>query len=327
MSPAGAAAGSIELDGQVISLGPGETVLEALERIGVGPSSGCRSGSCCKCLLAGDSPPPESQKGLRPTLSSQGYFLACQARPTGRLVLRGSGSEPEPVETKVVHTETVAPDVLRLRLKPSGSIDYKSGQYVDVMGPGGASRSYSLASLPSDGFLELHVRRLRGGQVSPWLHDRVAGDRISVRGPYGQCFYVADTPERPLLLVGAGTGLAPLLGIARDALARGHSGRIDLIHGGLRPDRLYLRDELAELAEANGVLHVHACVLEAATERERAGALDQVAIEVAGDLVETRTYLCGDPALVAQLRRALFLAGAPSSEIYADAFTPAPPQS
>ena len=317
--------GSLEIDGQVLSLRVGETVLEALERAGLEPASGCRSGSCCKCLLQGDNPPPESQKTLRPTLRQQGYFLACQARPTGQLVLQGTVRETAAVATRVVRTEVLAPQVIRLILEPRSELDYFPGQYVDVLGPDGAGRSYSLASLPSDGVLELHVRLIPGGRVSPWIHQLQVGDEVSVRGPYGQCFYLEGEPQRSLLLVGAGTGLAPLLGIARDALTHGHSGRIDLIQGGLRPDRLYLREELANLAAEHAALHVHACVLEGGSGSEHVGALNQVALDIAGLLKQTRSYLCGDPALVANLRRSLFLAGAPSQEILADAFTPARP--
>ena len=69
------------LNDQLVDVGPGETVLEALERMGADVASGCRAGTCCKCMLQADDPPPESQRGLRATLREQGWFLACQARP------------------------------------------------------------------------------------------------------------------------------------------------------------------------------------------------------------------------------------------------------
>jgi CDP-4-dehydro-6-deoxyglucose reductase len=117
-----------------------------------------------------------------------------------------------------------------------------------------------------------------------------------------------------------GTGLAPLYGIARDALAHGHLGPIDLVHGALEPSRLYLRDELHALAAANPTLRVHAAVLRGATAREHEGALDTVAVRLAGPLERARVVLCGDGALVRGLQRAFFLAGAPSRELLADPF-------
>lgn len=316
---------SIRLGDAEIALEPDESVLEALERAGVDVASGCRSGTCKKCLLQADGdPPPAAQRGLRPQLVQQGFFLACQARPTeGTLRLRAAAG-PEPVDARVDRSELVAPDVLRLFLRPRSPLAYRPGQYLDVLHPSGARRSYSIASLPDGGLLELHVRRVPNGLVSGWLHGLEVGADVRVRGPFGQCFHFADDSRRKLLLVGAGTGLAPLLGIARDALEQRHAGAIDLIHGGVEPERLYLRDELEELATRWPQLRVHHCVLRNATPREHEGGLDEVAIRLAGPLDSARAYLCGDDAIVRRLQRTLFLAGLPSTEIFADPFSPAP---
>jgi len=314
---------SIELDGVTIPLQPGETVLAALERSGADAPSGCRAGTCCKCMQQGENPPVESQRGLRATLQSQGFFLACQARPKGKLKIRSQAPLPR-VKAHVESIDIVSSDVARILLRPDSPLDFHPGQYLDVLHPSGANRSYSIASLPSDGWLELHIRRIPDGLVSGWLHGLKAGDEVSVRGAYGQCFYVADDLKKKLLLVGAGTGLAPLLGIARDALEQEYSGSIDLVHGGLQPDRLYLRDELAELAEQYPQLRIHHCVLRGATQHEHEGALDELAVRIAGRLSRVRAFLCGDEALVRQLQRKLFLAGVPSGEILSDPFTPTP---
>lgn len=319
----GSGASVLFLGDREIALLEGETVLEGLERSGIDVASGCRAGTCCKCMLRADSPPSESQKTLRPTLKAQGFFLACQARPQGRLELH-TAEAPTPVDTLIEEIEHVALGVARILLRPAAPFTYRPGQYLDVLHPEGAARSYSIASLPSDGLLELHVRLVPDGLVSGWLHGRTQGDEVRVRGAFGQCFHVADDPRKKLLLVGAGTGLAPLLGIARDALAQGHTGPIDLIHGGLEPDRLYLRDELSRLADSAPQLRVHHCVLRNATQREHQGALDEFAVRLAGPLAGVRAFLCGDGEIVQKLRRGLFLAGLPSAEILADPFLPAP---
>ncbi len=302
-----------------IPLAAGETVLEGLERAGFDVASGCRAGTCCKCMLQAENPPADSQRGLRPTLRAQGYFLACQARPAGVLSLRAAEAPPV-IEAAVEASEHVAPDVARILLRPAAPLSFRPGQYLDVLHPSGASRSYSIASLPADGVLELHVRRVPDGLVSGWLHELPVGAPVPVRGAFGQCFHVSDDETKKLLLVGAGTGLAPLLGIARDALDQGHAGPIDLVHGGLTPERLYLRKELDELAARWSQLRVHHCVLREATKREHEGRLDEVAIRLAGALSTTRAFLCGDAEIVRVLQRSLFLAGVPSGEILADPF-------
>jgi ferredoxin-NADP reductase/ferredoxin len=315
---------AVVVDGREIPLLPGESVLEALERSGIDVPSGCRSGVCKKCMLRAEGDVPAGgRNGLRPQLAVQGYFLACRTKPAGRLVVLGARG-PEPIGARLERAETVAADVARLFLRPEVPFDYRPGQYIDLLHPSGISRSYSMASLPADGLVELHVRRVPGGVVSAWLHELRLGSALSVRGPFGQCFHIVDDPRRKLLLVGAGTGLAPLLGIARDALDQGHTGPIDLVHGGLDPSRLYLRDELERLAARWPQLRVHHCVLRDAGKREHEGALDEVAIRLAGPLAAARAFVCGDDAIVRRLQRSLFMAGVPSQEILADPFAPAP---
>ena len=322
----------LRVGGQKIEMLPKETVLEALERAGVDAASGCRNGVCAKCLLQADNPPPDSQRGLRSTLRAQGYFYACQARPTEPLTIR-SAPAPARVEAAVTEVRLVAPDVVQVFLTPKAPLAFRPGQYLDVFHPSGGTRSYSIASLPASGSLELHVRRVPDGLVSGWMHDLQPGGSIGIRGAFGQCFYAPEDsvgalggePEK-LLLVGAGTGLAPLLGIARDALAQDFAGTIDLLHGGLEPSRLYLRDELAELERSAANLSVHHCVLRGATVAEREGSLDEIAVQVGAPLGKTRAFVCGDEGIVRVLQRALFLAGVPSGEIMADPFSAALPR-
>lgn len=321
-APEGGQTIMLRRSGSSVPLQPGMTVLEGLEHAGIEVASGCCAGTCCKCMLQADNPPAEAQRGLRPTLQAQGYFLACQARPTADLHLIGNEAPPL-VRAVVRQIDVVAPGVARILLRPDHPMDYAPGQYLGVVHPGGPERSYSIASLPATGELELHVRQVPGGLASTWLHGRSPGDAIQVRGPFGQCFYVDDDLDKKHLLVGAGTGLAPLLGIARDARSRGHRGKVILVHGGLQPDRLYLRDELRQLAEGWPQLEVHHCVLRGSTDAEHEGPLDKVAIGLAGGLGDARSFLCGDGDLVRQLQRSLFLAGAPSAEILADPFLPA----
>ena len=90
----------------------------------------------------------------------------------------------------------------------------------------GLARSYSIASLLTDDSLELHVRVLPEGRMSQWLASTArVGHADGDPGPSGDCFYTAGREDQPLLLAGTGTGLAPLFGIARDALRQGIAPR------------------------------------------------------------------------------------------------------
>ncbi|NOK23451.1 2Fe-2S iron-sulfur cluster-binding protein, partial [Corallococcus carmarthensis] len=245
-------------------LEPGETVLDGLLRQGVHVPHACRAGACQSCLMRATSGPvPEAaQVGLKDTLRARGYFLACACRPQEGTALEVAGASELRVPARVVDLESLSGDVLAVRLEVETPLDYRAGQYVTVVRADGLARSYSLASLPREGRLELHVRLVPGGAMSGWFaRDVRPGERVHVQGPAGDCFYVPGQPEAPLLLAGTGTGLAPLYGILRDALEEGHTGPIHLFHGALEPRGLYLVDALRALAGRHPNLHYRPCVL------------------------------------------------------------------
>lgn len=164
--------------------------------------------------------------------------------------------------------------------------------------------------------------------MSSWLSERESiGQSLKLRGPAGECFYLRDQPDQPLLLAGVGTGLAPLWGVLNDALAAGHTGPIELWHGARTADGLYLHRELLELARLHPRFTYHACVLEgAAPEGATQGKLDEALMTSASTFAGRRVYLCGDASLVQLLKRKVFMKGAASSAIHADPFVGSAPQ-
>jgi ferredoxin-NADP reductase len=123
-----------------------------------------------------------------------------------------------------------------------------AGQYyvVRLTAPDGytASRSYSVASAPSDsGDIELTVERLEGGEVSEFLHDGViVGDELEVRGPIGLWF--VWTAQTPAILVGGGSGLVPLMAMLRLARQSGQSDLVRMAVSVRAPDDLYYAQEM-----------------------------------------------------------------------------------
>ena len=298
---------------------PEESVLDALLRSGVDVPHSCRAGVCGSCLMraAGGSAPPEpAQAGLKDTWKASGYFLACLCRPEAGFAAMPAGAEVR-VAATIASLDRLNDSVLRVRLDTGTAFDYRPGQYLTLLRGDGLARSYSLASLPREHSLELHVRVLEGGRMSQWLaHEASIGTSMSLLGPSGDCFYLPGREDQPLLLAGTGTGLAPLYGIVRDALAAGHRGPIHLVHGVLRRPGLYLRPELLALAQA------HANVTYTASVLEDDGPMDKAVLASHPSLKGWRAYVCGDPAIVQRLRKTLFLAGAALNDIHADAFLP-----
>ncbi|HHO51827.1 MAG TPA: 2Fe-2S iron-sulfur cluster binding domain-containing protein [Deltaproteobacteria bacterium] len=307
---------------RVLDCQPGETVLEAFERHGVALSSSCRSGTCQSCMLQAvkGSVPAAAAVGLKPAWRELGYLLACTCRPSGDLVLQRVGQGLE-LPTCLLERTWLSEEVIRLGLEPPGDFSFRAGQFVNLIRDDGLSRPYSLAGLPGDDSLELHVRILPDGAMSSWLADAPLGTQLRLRGPSGDCVYACDDREHRLLLVGIGTGIAPLVGVTRDALRQDHAGPIQIVHAAVRGTQLYLLEPLQQLARQHPNVSVFGIALHPeGVPGVLEGELQGLVARLAGGASDPRVLLCGDAPMVNALRRQLFLSGVSLGRIGADAF-------
>ncbi len=266
--------------------------------------------------------PHIAQAGLRDTLKEQGYFLACICKPEQDLELCDSDTLISQ-QCRVIKREFLNTDVLRICLSVPENFCFKAGQYISLVRDDGLARSYSIASIPQHELLELHIRLVPNGAMSLWIKNFLkVDDCVSIKGPFGHCSYHTTNSEKPLLLMGTGTGLAPLFGILKDAIFQKHVGPIFLFHGGKTPSALYLSQELRALSKDKPHFQYYPCVLREGTNDIVAMAMDQYVLKNFPWLKSARIYLCGDPSFVTSMRKKLFIAGASSKEIYADAFLP-----
>jgi ferredoxin-NADP reductase len=145
-----------------------------------------------------------------------------------------------------VHPETATAKTLRMRLpEPSAHL---AGQHyiVRLTAPDGytASRSYSVASAPDGSSeIELTVERLPDGEVSAFLHDEVVpGDELQLRGPIGGWFVWRG--DNPVVLIGGGSGIVPLMAMLRLARRNGTSDLVHLLVSVREQESLYYAAEL-----------------------------------------------------------------------------------
>lgn len=324
---------TIRFEGHDYDCHAGETLLDALTRHGVLIPSSCRGGVCQACMIKCLSGPvPEDAQGsLKDTLKAQNYLLACICRPETAMEVGLAAVEDEPFAATIEEKSAMNEAVVRIRLSKPEGFDYHPGQFINIRHAGDEIvRSYSMASLPDEPWLELHVKRVVGGLVSGWLCDQLnVGDRVEFFGPVGESFYLPGREEQPLVMAGVGTGLAPLYGIVRDALARGHSGPIHLFHASFEASGLYLDDALRKLAENHANLHYNPCVLNGTPpEGGLQGKIDDALAKGRGSIggyrsflfAGYRAFLCGDPASVNALKRVCFTGGVSMQDIYVDPF-------
>ncbi|CAI8827962.1 FAD-binding oxidoreductase [Methylococcus capsulatus] len=316
---------SITYGGNTYPLDKDQSVLDCLVGHGAPVPFSCRSGVCQTCLMRAvrGVPPEDSQRGLKDSLKLQNYFLACVCHPTNDLEAALPQDVVKSLPATVTALEPLNSEIMHVSLECHAPLEYRAGQFINLFREPTLGRSYSLASVPQhDEHLHLHVRRLPQGKVSGWIHEHLRiGQTVEIRGPSGDCFYVPGRPEQELVLIGTGSGLAPLYGILRDALQRGHSGPIRLFHGSRNRAGLYLTDRLRELAREYPNFDYVPCVSgEEPAPGLAAGRAHEIAFMEIPDFKDKRLFLCGHPEMVSAAKRRAFLAGAAMKDIYADPF-------
>jgi ferredoxin-NADP reductase len=165
-------------------------------------------------------------------------------------------------EAVIARIERQTASVKSFFLRPRAWRSFRAGQHLDVRltAPDGyqAQRSYSVASAPElEGLYELVVEHLEDGEVSPFFHDVAeVDDAIEIRGPIGGHFAWGPKDGGPLLLVGGGSGVAPLLSIVRHRAEVGREVAVVLLHAARTWDDVICREELIarDRAEANFTL-------------------------------------------------------------------------
>jgi len=242
-----------------------ETVLQAFLRQGVEVSFSCRKGSCQVCMMCCESGdiPPDAQKNIQSEYIEKGYFLPCCCYPVSDMRLSEISASDLYNSAIVYEKEYLSDDVCRLLIEPAQVPAYRAGQYFNLRRVSdGLARSYSAVSHVDDYFIEFHIKKMPNGSFSNWVFEHLnAGDQIDYQGPMGNCSYsrVASATGN-IFLAARGTGLAPVLGVARDALRNHYAGNIYLYHGAKHRDDLYLNSELNQMQDENKNFYYRECI-------------------------------------------------------------------
>jgi CDP-4-dehydro-6-deoxyglucose reductase len=330
---------TITPSGRTFTALPGETILSAGIRAGVGMPYGCKDGACgsCKCKkLEGTVTHGDHQsKALSDQEEALGFVLTCCAVAQSAVVLESrqvteEGAFPiKKMPTRVSLMEKKSDDVMliKLQLPANDSFNYHAGQYVEFLLRDGARRSYSMANAPhtlGQG-LELHIRHMPGGKFTDHVFGAMKEKEIlRIEGPYGS-FYLREDSAKPLVLLASGTGFAPLKALIEQMQFKGITRPATLYWGGRRPTDLYMDDwvktKLTEMPNLSYVPVVSDAWVEDAWTG-RTGFVHQAVLQDLPDLSGYQVYACGAPIVVASAKTAYTTQGKlPEDEFFADSFT------
>lgn len=242
---------------------------------------------------------------------------------------------PEPIAWQIATltaSRQETPEVASFTLSLPAWRPHRAGQHYDVRLTAAdgyqAQRSYSVASPPTQGGeVELTVERITNGEVSSYFHDVLrVGDQVEVRGPIGGYFVWEPALGGPLLLIGGGSGVVPLMAMLRERAAGGDTTPTALLYSARTFDDLVYRDELAALAANDRQLRV----IETLTRSQPPGwtghsrRIDQSmlteALGAAGS--QPLVYICGPTLLVEAAANGLVSLGVPPARVRTERFGP-----
>ncbi|QHG63666.1 pyridoxamine 5'-phosphate oxidase family protein [Pseudomonas putida] len=232
---------------------------------------------------------------------------------------------------RVVRVEQESRDIRSFYFAADEPVAFLPGQHIPVRIPLGSDaplvRTYSLSCAPSDGYLRISVKAQ--GPASRYLHERVrAGDRLEVRLPMGS-FTLDSSSDRPVVLIGAGVGITPLIAMLRELLANGKGRRIHLFQGARSLSDLPFQQELAKLRQQAGTgLSVHRSLSQPEAEAvqgrdyEHSGRLGIAQIKATLALDDYDFYLCGPASFTQDVYEGLRGVHVPDARIHAETFGP-----
>lgn len=165
-------------------------------------------------------------------------------------------------------------------------------------------RSYSIANLPGEGKIDLVLKLVEGGAASAWFRGLRGGERVPYTGPMG--FFVLELAHPgDQVFVATGTGIAPLLPMIRETLARDETGKVRLLWGLRDESDIFWQDQLAALATSPRFSwSLHLTRPRAALDRPP-GRVNQPALDLLPSLTRPTFYLCGNGAMIRELKAAL----------------------
>src|SRR5665213_3510336 len=250
---------------------------------------------------------------MEPSFDTDGRSVDASSQ-SNREVRRVTNRKPARWQAaQVLDVIEEAPDAITLRLRLEESTGFLPGQYYNVRltvpgRSGPVQRAYSVGSspVPDPSIIDLGVRGVPGGLISPRLvGDLAAGDRVEVRGPVGRFTWTTDDGG-PVLLVGAGSGVVPLMSMIRYAVAADLDVPMRLVCSSSNFDYAFYHRDLSYLSERFSWLKVvHTFTRDPLDPRaSHHRRIDQIMIaEVVAEQFPRRTYICGPPALVEDVQK------------------------
>ena len=326
----------VEPSGYQFTVEDEEIILDAALKQSVPLPYGCRGGACGSCLGDINSGSVDYPEGLPLALSeddvNDGKALFCQAVAKSDLVIyspevkRDSVIEVKTLPARIEGLRKLSHDVMEMTIKlpETERLQFLAGQYVDFLLKDGRKRSFSLANAPfNDEYLEFHLRHVPGGFFTDQVFNEMKEKSlVRIEGPHGS-FHLDIDSKRPILLIGGGTGFAPLKGMVEQIIAENITRPIHIYWGVRAKEDLY-HDVLAKgWAFKHEHINYTPVLSEPKSEDNWQGRTGFVHDAVATDYKDLSgydVYMSGPPPMINAAKEAFTKQGLPLEQLYSDSF-------
>ncbi len=347
---------TLSKDGSQFDAFVDETILQAATRQGIRLPYGCTDGYCFGCLqeiVSGETEYLESVQDVGDLLKYQA--MLCKAHAKSDVVLHCEQTPDLTLATDVAETvpatmlkttdktsgtarqqlprfpvrvdaiERLADEIIQLTLKLPDWVDFKfiAGQYIDVMLENGERRSFSIGNASQQtNEIVLYVKRVESGFFTNYVFEHLTlGTIWEIEAPLGN-FVLDEDSSRPILMLATSTGVAPLYSMLTSLEWQSFSRKISLYWGVRFAERLFIKNELEELANRQALFAFTPVLSRAEDDWQGAkGYAHEVAVHGIANLNDYDIYISGNPKMVNSAVAACQNAGADSSRLFLDYFS------
>jgi len=313
----------------------GESILDAAMRQNIDLPYGCRGGVCGSCVgfvLKGEVYYDDEPIALDDEMKKNKQALFCIAKTKSDLEI--SIEELDDVDAldvkqyacHVSSKDRLCHDVIALKITLDNNerLQYHAGQYIEFILEDGKRRAFSIANAPhNDDLIELHIRHVDGGLFTDFLFESMPeNSSLKMQGPLGQ-FYLRENRQRPIIMMGGGTGFGPLKAMLEHIEHVGFDQPIHMFMGVRALRDLYM-DEMAKQWMQNNKNLTFTPVLSDPMSEDQwqgeTGFVHQAVANKFNDLSAFDIYMSGPPPMVNAAVDLFVKQGTSKDNMFSDAF-------